>query len=557
MKYNNDDENLTGYLPVYDINTKTKGGTIKALSSLLGNEIATQLYNHLPINLWANHKHWVSYSIIQNEIINVMMKNKYKIHKFNNDDLETILQRYNKAIQLLGIDDGSIKEIFPYYSLTDDDDFLREYLNNLTLVIAQHVNARWEDINKRALSIRKEDLFPIPGIISPFLPLFAGVKINKISLGEDEYPKCYLFNEVNDYFIIEISVSDDKFVLQIKKSAIKEYYYNLKKNIYLMLLDKAFSPKGLLYLLAIFLSIEENGRNGSIDESMTDFFKRIKTGQIKKEQIEDLIDILFVFGNIQIKHLPKSANGRGRFIKFFDYYGDLKKTDIRTFRIKLKSWRNTYDSYIQNHNFTILPKQIIREPLSNNALKFFILTFLSFYHWLNNEDDIKISIKDFISICALDTYGNPDGYDKKQIKRLEKDIEYLKIRGYIGEWCSDRTNQENSIDLLFEKPSQYVLQNTWKEYSIIITKPIWIYTTTGIYGDRRKIFLDYPLKRKITGSEIIDLRRRDRLTQNKLAEILHLSRQTISQIESNRKKPSSKIARKLIELISLKNDELS
>lgn len=531
--------------PIYDASTKTKEEAIEELSALLGNEISIKLYKYLPINKWVNNKYWLSMEIMQDDVIRVLKDKRFKLKKFNNDDLVTILEKKEEAKIYIGTDEERVREIFPYYSLSDENDLLMEFIFDVTIIFAQHIVAKWIENGEKYEYVYEGGIFPIPKYILPILSLFTGVNNRKFSTGEDEYSNLYFFEEGDDVYSLEITNCNAKYRLQIKKTILKEAFGNIGKNKFLTLLDTTFSYQGLFYLLAIFLSIEENGREGYIDETMVDFFNRVKGKQIKTKQINDLIKILIILGNIRISYIPSYPDERkSRYIKLFDYSGDIKKKDIRSFKIKLKSWQNLYQDYIDNKNYTIMPKCFVKESLSNNKLKFFLLTY--FYFKLSEtKNHIEINIKDFIEKSGLDIYGNIQGYDKKQIKHLENDLDYLRKKGYIGEWCPFQYNDENSPEFIFKKPSQFITPNMWRECNIMLSAPLWFMKLKRDLNGKTTIYLPQQIKKLQYGFDIKKYREINGLTQEKLAQALGIPRESLSNIESKNKKLNSKIANRL------------
>ncbi|MFH0975863.1 MAG: helix-turn-helix transcriptional regulator [Spirochaetota bacterium] len=565
---------LPGDWPVIPKKSITKETTIKDMTQYFDKEQAKKLFNALPLYEWVKCKQYFHTADIYETIKETIERLEIKLKKFDNLTLEEI---YNWSDYY---DAEHIVDIFKCPPTKENiNNITGEYIADITLIILCYVESQWEKRNQDIDSIIYSEVFPIPLWLKLYLPLFSGVAEDKFGRDRGFFDNLE-FTTQKDQYIIKIDYLGITYSLSLDKSSLEKYYFGKLKdenfktveNFIKSLMNEAFSPKGLRYLLAIFLNFERKGRQREIDGSMADYLKGLKAKgiQIKDYEKKDFIKILFVFSNVYILAKPNKSVNKINIHKydqrskvFFSYSGDKLEiykldfeptiNDIRKFRLRLKLNK----TYFDENNYTILPKAIVKEGIGENYLIFFLMTNLAL-QWVACED-IIISVTDLIKRCGLDSYAEKESsgsYGAKRIEMLEGTLEKLRKKGYIGEWITVKEEDSSKIKnkksrlnkikypiinlesntkkkpykVIKQKPSELV-DNQWSECSIHIAKPTWLSKKISNYNDTHYYRLSKLEQEVYSGSEIREFRKINNIKQKDLANKLGIAASLLARIE--------------------------
>ncbi len=560
---------LHGDLYYDDIKLDLKRNTIRTLKkeAKLETKQANDLYNALPIQKWANNKLWVNYGEIYDKVEAVIIDSKFKLKYFKIKDhepptLSLVIAEYEFATYVNSCPEKYPDFEFPYFSLDDDYNYINIFLIIISTIIAQHVYAKWEYINKNACNIELENMFIIPAWVSLFAQLFSGVsgkkfsqyfELNKCAIdikGGIFYCDIELYdltasreakgNPKSDFriFVDESDLINYNLIKKYTESTINENEADLKnKQQFVKLLDKVFSPKGLLCLLKIFLFIEKSGRPNIKEASLEDIFV-----DIKKSTIKEYIEIITALSIIKIMKVNKS-----RAIGFLESI-ELKPTrSLRTYSIKIRLSR-LYKRCVAGYNCYILPDAICNEILKNNKLKFFLLIFFLEQWVKTKQPEIDYKIDELIKIAKIEDYsaGESGGiFNVRQYELLLDTLSYMKRKGFIGDLRVYLNNKDNIISLR-DKPKR----NAWKDYSITITSPVWfVKYAIGNHQGEYIILKKAPPIKTITAANIKKFREVVEWTSVKLANKLEVSPRWLRFLETGQKKISKQIEDKLHKIL--------
>jgi hypothetical protein len=584
---------LPGDWPVSTKKSITKKETISELIQYFDVEQAVQFFNILPTDEWIKCKQYLRSSDIYKTVKETIERLEIRLKKY---DSRTLKEIYNWQDSYDAEDAENIANIFKCPPTKENiENITGEYIADITLIILCYAESQWKRRNTKIDSIVYDEVFPIPFWLKMYLPLFSGVAEDKFGRDRGFFDNLE-FTTQKDQYIIKIDYLGITYLLSLDKSSLEKYYFGKLKdenfktveNFLRSLMNEAFSPKGLRYLLAIFLSFEENGRQIEIEERMADFFKRLnaKKTQIKDDEKEDFLKILFVFSNVYKVTEPiinvKEKNVSQRKAIFFSYSGDefkigrlgfdLKVNDIRNFRLRLKLNK----TYFNENKYAILPKAIVKEGIGEDNLIFFLMTNLAL-HWVATED-IVISVKDFITRCGLNSYAEDDtgSNDVKKIIRLEKTLENLRKNSYIGEWITVKKESSSKKEkkksksekikypiillknnafkgpyrLMKQNPSELLVDKQWLECSIHIVKPNWLSRKSTNYKDKHYYRLS-KLEQNVyiySGSETREFRKINNMEQKDLAKRLGIKAPLLCKIEKMNFKLNKELNEKFIKI---------
>jgi len=513
----------------FDIPLHSKDKVIYLLSKKLNLEQAEELYDYLPIELWAEYKFWFRDSDIIDEIVDTLLGKKFKLDYFDSLTYQTVLKKLNQGLIDLDVYNSFIIPIYSY--------------------ILQHVYDKWKSINKKACDQKFENTFMIPSWLSYILPLFSGVGRSKFTHDSEYNLNPISFDARIKVYIYTITMNGIDYIIYINRKNLFEYYNFDKgqpkksgtviddsiKKIICKLLDDAFSPKGLYYLLTIYFYYNKHGKENKIKTSLTHFIKETMPfiKKIKSNKINDIIRMMKIFSIIRIS---KYNRGR-RPVGFFKSSSFIPSKSRRTYQLKMVDF--FYYNYLnRDDGFYLLPEKICEESFVNDSLKYYLLIYL-IEQWLNKKQhEHYYLIKDLIKICNIENYGvsipymeefNRRGseYNKKQFELLIETISYMKKMGYIGDWLYKPKNGKRIVD-----KSKIVIRPQWVDDLIAIPPPDWFLRFTyENEKDRLRFYKKEPPPKKYSGLDVKNLRKEMRMTQKKFSRLLGVSAVTLIKNE--------------------------
>jgi len=211
---------------------------------------------------------------------------------------------------------------------------------------------------------------------------------------------------------------------------------------------KTLSIHGLRHLIALLLAFDLNGRRRILNWDVNDHldllgYKRKKDGSHDYRNKQKAIEVIRVItqAEIIVKQADFTSTKKVRVIKLFTVWdydavlinGDEPKPDPDSGKmtIEVHPWYpESYHPTAKNLSpqFTQLLKEIVSIDPRKHGIAIFLSALLSIYWRMNISR--KIGAGKLLSWCDL-----PES--KKNIQRLERELEYMRMKDFIGEWTHD------------------------------------------------------------------------------------------------------------------------
>ncbi len=537
-----------GIFPHYDTNNRTIRSFKQELKKYVYSQDINRFYKKIDFHHLVSIKGLISTKYVLRRIIKIIFHNNIQLSLSNfyikSDHYDSFnLYMSNSSISI----EEKISTIDHLTNACDDD--VGMFFENLLTIISKHIYALWERRNNyKVLTI--QECFPIPRIFLLLLPLYSSGNNHFFTNLHNGHE--LRIDRMEDSIEVHIEISDYHYQLKFSESSFTDYEYNFNKKTILSILDLVFSPTGLHYILLILLSIEDNGRTGTVYESMQDFFSRTnkRNSQIKKQQKQHLIKVIYFFSNAEI-YFRKNNSQKTLNLTFFNYTGNKTITDARKFIIHLQLKKDILRFY-RSLKLAIIPKELLRENIKENHYSIFLAIYF-FLKWLSTEGPIEMETGKIIDL--YETRAQISNRNcKKDVLEIEDILDDFTANGYIGEWTSRTQGITYNYDSLdFVRPSCFSHKNDWVKLDFLISPPQWLRENREKKSKNRFIFhLPLPAIKIDSGEDIINIRKNLKLSQKQLAAKLKISTVQLSKYEQGERPLSLKYKKILIRLDSEK-----
>lgn len=546
----------------FNIPLQSKDKVIKLLSEKLNLAQAEELYNALHIEIWAEYKYWFNDNDIKDEIDAALIKKHFKLDYFNLLTYQTVLNKLDRG-------------------LIEPDEF-NSFIIPIYSCILQHVYDKWKSINKNACELKIQDTFMIPSWFEDILPLFSGVGRDKFTNHYKDHQDAIEYRKVNkvESYIYKIKLKKYIYDIYIQKKLLI-MHFDVKTNsnheseiiindelikIILQILNDAFSPKGLFYLLSLYCYCDKHGRQNKIDTTLKDYIEQGlflgEKGQVKQKTKQDIVRMLKIFSIIRISNTPntkKYERYRRRPVGFYHLEKLFITKSITTSTFTLRHYF-PYGHLKSEGNYYLLPTTLCKESFVTLGLKFYLLIYF-IIQWSELKNHTKnYRLIDLIKMCNIENYGisttcvkdeyydDVIEYNDRQLKLLLKTIHYMKSTGYVGDWIY----VTNTGKVLYNK-SEISKRKQWMDDSIVIQPPNWFERFTYEIKNNKLKFTSNPIPQKvITGKTIRDHRKSMNMTQKEYAPLLGITPEYLSQLEKGKRPISKEMQKRFIELMNKK-----
>lgn len=307
-------------------------------------------------------------------------------------------------------------------------------------------------------------------------------------------------------------------------------------------IKKTFGAEGIRHLLGLIIGLEENFRRGHFEWSVNEHLERL--GYRKKNRSFDpelkkmASEIVKIFTGLCITSIRKDGDNsfgsiKGKFLFMVEGF------EIQTFekeiideKITLAATDFWYKNALSTRDgqapqYTKLLKEIVKENHQEHPLPLYLAPLLAIFWRMNPEKKIKVI--NLMSWCDLETKGQ---YKLRNIKRLESSLEYMKIKGYLGNWKHDGminklSENENPLDVC-----------------LTLIPPTWLKNELQLIENKKETFAinNKSNSKNITLNEFIDIYESSGLTIDQFGQHLGVTGQYISFIKNGKRAISKKIS---------------
>jgi hypothetical protein len=311
-------------------------------------------------------------------------------------------------------------------------------------------------------------------------------------------------------------------------------------------IKKAFGAEGIRHLLALIIGLEENFRKGNFEWSVNEHLERLgyrkKTnGSFDPELKKMASEIVRIFTGLCITSIKKDREGSqssisGKFLFLVEGF------EIQTFEKEIIDQRITLaatDFWYKNalsskdgqaSQYTKLLKEIVKENHREHPLTLYLAPLLAIFWRMNPEKKIKVS--NLMYWCDLEIKGQ---YKLRNIRDLEASLEYMKQKGYLGNWSHDGKNKS--------------ITKNEESLSVCLTlkPPKWLENELILIENKKETFAveQKNLKKPITLDRFIAIFENSGLTIDQFGKHLGVTGQYISFIKNGKRKLSKKIAQRI------------
>lgn len=309
-------------------------------------------------------------------------------------------------------------------------------------------------------------------------------------------------------------------------------------------IKRTFGPEGIRHLLGLIIGLEENFRKGHFAWSVNEHLERL--GYRKKNRSFDpelrkmASEIIKIFTGLCITSVRKDGKKDSIKAKFlFMVEGFETETfgkEIIDEKINLVATDFWYKNALSSKDghvpqYTKLLKEIVRENHREHPLTLYLAPLLAIFWRMNPEKKIKVI--NLMTWCDLET----GKYTLRNIRDLESSLEYMKIKGYLGDWKHDGKYTDLSEN---EDPLNICLT---------LTPPKWLESELQLIGDKKETFAieNKATSTMLTLEEFTEIFKNSGLTIDQFANHLGVTGRYIRSIKSCERKISKKISQKIQE----------
>lgn len=309
-------------------------------------------------------------------------------------------------------------------------------------------------------------------------------------------------------------------------------------------IKRTFGPEGIRHLLGLIIGLEENFRKGNFEWSVNEHlerlgYKRKANGSFAPELRKMASEIIKIFTGLCITSVRKDGKKDTIMAK---YLFMLEGFEIQAFgkdiideKITLVATDFWYKNALSSKDgqvpqYTKLLKEIVKENHREHPLTLYLAPLLAIFWRMNPEKKIKVI--NLMTWCDLETIGK---YTLRNIRDLESSLEYMKIKGYLGNWKHDGTNSNLSEN---EDPLNVCL---------ILTPPRWLEKELQLIENKKETFAvgNRSNATTVTLDEFIEIFTKSGLTIDQFGEHLGVTGQYISFLKNGKRRISRKISERV------------
>jgi hypothetical protein len=325
---------------------------------------------------------------------------------------------------------------------------------------------------------------------------------------------------------------------------------NVEEETLAAYVNRVFGAEGMRHLMALLVGLEENGRKGKFTLTINSHlermgYKREKSGSFNSRVKLIASDIIRILGGLSLNSVrPTNKNVRITSQRLFtlvksDVKFDLNKEIIEGFfEIRAEDWwYNDAFSPIAGEppKYCKLLSEIIQEDHSRHPIAISLLPIFGTF-W-SSSPVAEFIVTRLMDWCNLD-YSTPKfGGDKHRLERLrelEDELDYMKTRGYIGDWKSNSEKRPSETEEPFECLVKIVAPHWFEEKLIEI--------------DEKREPLPLSLAdQPFSSDELSLLIDKTGLKVDEFAEKIGVSKRTVQYLRSGEKPVSKKLAIKIRE----------
>lgn len=265
-------------------------------------------------------------------------------------------------------------------------------------------------------------------------------------------------------------------------------------------IKRTFGAEGLRHLLGILIGLDDAGRTGeyvwSVNEHLSRLgYKKMKVGAYAYELKQTALEIIKIFTSLFITATNKNKKGTGeitgkRLFYIEGFEREYKENWVVDEKLTIKAsdywYKNSFESSGGSKQFTKLLREIARENHKDHALTIYLAPLLAVF-WRINPDVIKLSFKSVLEWCNIDFKNDPQ--KRRTLKNIESELEYMKHKGYLGNWENKTTNAPLSES---DDPLNCILA---------FYPPDWLKEELKLIGSKKQMYLDKKLNNKEKAKE--------------------------------------------------------
>lgn len=308
-------------------------------------------------------------------------------------------------------------------------------------------------------------------------------------------------------------------------------------------IQKTFGAEGLRHFLGLVIGFDEHGRKGVYHFTINEHLDRLGYQRSKKGSYDPAIKwkalrIIQLFSSLELTISSRKGNKEKiSNIKLFslDRYDLERKIDSGEFihmKFLLRANEDWYGKAFQqtdnrSQQYTQLLKKIAAENHREHPLVIYLTPQLAIRWRINKFQPLSLRVSTIMEMCDLD-HSHTCKNRMRDLRDLESELTYMVEMGYLGQW----SNKDGGLPSDNCHSFNCVLQ---------LAPPNWL------CNSMRKSIQGKGASSTITVEGLQWIQQQTDLSQNKMAEILGVTRQHMSRIFLGRCRISSKLSQKITE----------
>lgn len=337
----------------------------------------------------------------------------------------------------------------------------------------------------------------------------------------------------------------------VQATAKLESNINAREETMAAYVNRVFGAEGMRHLMALLVGLEENGRKGKFTLTINSHlermgYKREKSGSFNSRIKLLASDIIRILGSLSLNSIrPTNKTVRISSQRLFtlvksDVKFDLNKEIIEGFfEIRAEDWwySDAFNTIAgEPPKYCKLISEIIQEDHSRHPVAISLLPILGTF-WSSNPE-VEFTVTRLMDWCNLDYTTPKFGGDKHRLERLrelEEELDYMKVKGYIGNW-------KNNV---YKKPSE-----TDEPFECVLTilAPQWFEEKMFEIEKKSEPLLIPAGDQPLSSDELSVIIDKSGLRVEEFAEKLGVSKRTVQYFRSGEKPVSKKLAIKIREI---------
>ena len=338
-------------------------------------------------------------------------------------------------------------------------------------------------------------------------------------------------NEVTENKVIAVISDNPKVEAQAEiGTALFGDDLSYKEESLAIYIKRTFGAEGLRHLLGILIGLDDAGRTGeyvwSVNEHLDRLgYKKKKVGAYSYELKQTALEIIKLFTSLFITATNKDKKGTGKITgrRLFHIEGfetEYKENWVVDEKLTIKAsdywYRNSFESSEgSSQQFTKLLKDIARENHREHALTIYLAPLLAVF-WRINPEVRELSLGNLLEWCDIDFKNDPQ--KRRTLKNIESELEYMKLKGYLGSWENKTTNALPSES---KDPLNCILA---------FYPPDWLKEEFKLIGSKKGMYLEEKLNKEkakenkpLTKEEFKEILYNSGLTNRQFANRINVS----------------------------------